>query len=147
MQMRPQRCLQMLTIFIFLSLCAAVVDGVGTVVVDGNRKLKGRFRDTKSMDKMIGTRILTCRGGSSTVDDIDISSSTLEKSDSYDVNPICTVLVSTSFGSSFLDKRKRLTINRNATVSELKTLIREKFPGFLCSYFTQTISVSILLCV
>jgi hypothetical protein len=41
----------------------------------------------------------------------------------------CSVLVSTSVGSAFLDKKKRLTIPRNATVSELKQLIEKKFPG------------------
>lgn len=41
----------------------------------------------------------------------------------------CAVLVSTSLGSSFLDKKKRLTIARNGTVLDLKSQIHEKFPG------------------
>jgi hypothetical protein len=39
------------------------------------------------------------------------------------------VLVSTSFGSDFLDKKKRLTILKNSTVAELKSQIQQKFPG------------------
>lgn len=40
-----------------------------------------------------------------------------------------SVLVSTSFGSHFLDKKKRLTILKNSTVAELKSQIHQKFPG------------------
>ena len=41
----------------------------------------------------------------------------------------CTIIVSTSVGSAFLDKKKRLTVPRNSTVAELKSLIEKKFPG------------------
>lgn len=40
-----------------------------------------------------------------------------------------TVTVTTSIGSSFLDKIKRLSISRNASILELKQSIRDKFPG------------------
>ena len=40
-----------------------------------------------------------------------------------------TVLVSTSIGSTFLDKKKKLIVGRNCTVIELKETIRDKFPG------------------
>lgn len=40
-----------------------------------------------------------------------------------------SVLVSTSFGSQFLDKKKRLQLSRNSTIEELKQLIEQKFPA------------------
>ncbi len=40
-----------------------------------------------------------------------------------------TVIVATSFGSSYLDKSKRLSISRNTTILELKQLLSTKFPG------------------
>lgn len=40
-----------------------------------------------------------------------------------------SVLVSTSYGSSFLDKKKRLQVPRNTTVAELKAMIEQKFPA------------------
>ena len=42
---------------------------------------------------------------------------------------VCAIVVSTSVGSVFLDKKKRLSISRNATVSDLKSMIEKKFPG------------------
>lgn len=42
---------------------------------------------------------------------------------------VCVVVVSTSVGSIFLDKKKRLSVSRNATVAELKCMIEKKFPG------------------
>ena len=39
------------------------------------------------------------------------------------------VLVSTSFGSSFLDKKKKLVMNSNDTVLDLKMQLSTKFPG------------------
>lgn len=40
-----------------------------------------------------------------------------------------TVLVSTVFGSLFLDKTKRLTLDKNSSVFDLKHQISAKFPG------------------
>ena len=39
------------------------------------------------------------------------------------------VLISTSIGSSFLDKKKKIQINSNSTVLDLKIAIQSKFPG------------------
>jgi hypothetical protein len=48
--------------------------------------------------------------------------------DKEDTSPI-TVVVSTSFGSTFLDKKKRIQISRNSSVAQLKDLIEAKFPA------------------
>jgi len=40
-----------------------------------------------------------------------------------------TLIVSTNVGNPFLDKKKRLQLQRNATVAELKTALHNKFPG------------------
>eukprot|EP01041_Mallomonas_annulata_P000486 gene486-912_t len=41
----------------------------------------------------------------------------------------CTVIVSTTIGSSFLDKKKKLVIPKNSTIEDLKVQINKKFPG------------------
>mmetsp|Transcript_31693 Transcript_31693/g.32290 ORF Transcript_31693/g.32290 Transcript_31693/m.32290 type:complete len:392 (+) Transcript_31693:95-1270(+) len=41
----------------------------------------------------------------------------------------CTVIVSSTIGSSFLDKKKKLILPNNSTISELKTQLSKKFPG------------------
>ena len=40
-----------------------------------------------------------------------------------------TCIITTSLGSSFLDKTKKISIQRNSSVSQLKALIHDKFPG------------------
>ena len=40
-----------------------------------------------------------------------------------------SVVVSTSFGSSFLDKKKKFTLTSNSTIFDLKEQIASKFPG------------------
>lgn len=40
-----------------------------------------------------------------------------------------SILVSTTIGSSFLDKKKRLTVAKNCTVLDIKHQISQKFPG------------------
>lgn len=46
----------------------------------------------------------------------------------FDNRPIA-VTVTTSFGSAFLDKKKRVQLPRNSTVADLNTLIELKFPA------------------
>ena len=41
----------------------------------------------------------------------------------------CAIIVSTSVGSVFLDKKKKLSIPKNSTVADLKQLVQKKFPG------------------
>ena len=62
------------------------------------------------------------RGGSTDID-------TKDNYNNEEQQGPCTILVSTSVGSSFLDKKKRLTISRNATVADLKQQVQSKFPG------------------
>ena len=62
------------------------------------------------------------RGGSTDID-------TKDNYNNEEQQGPCTILVSTSVGSSFLDKKKRLTVNRNATVADLKQQLQLKFPG------------------
>ena len=64
------------------------------------------------------TSILNLRGGN--------EAATLSKAD--ETTPV-SVLVSTSMGSSFLDKKKRVQISRNSTIADLKELIESKFPA------------------
>lgn len=68
--------------------------------------------------------LLSLRGGSTSVTN-DQEQSTVSQSRSVP----CSVLVSTSLGSSFLDKKKRLELGTNATVLELKQQLQSKFPG------------------
>lgn len=65
------------------------------------------------------------RGGSSNVKTNDDLS---EKSLDSGMKSV-SVLVSTSIGSDFLDKKKKLILSRNSTVYDLKQQIKLKFPG------------------
>lgn len=77
---------------------------------------------------------LKLRGGAASASEI-IKSTTENKdpsaSSTEDVNLTgnTTITVTTSVGSTFLDKIKRFSISRNASVLELKQSIRDKFPG------------------
>ncbi len=42
---------------------------------------------------------------------------------------VTSVLVTTSIGSVFLDKKKKVIIPSNCTVGELKNILKQKFPG------------------
>eukprot|EP01035_Chromulina_nebulosa_P025729 gene25729-33600_t len=63
--------------------------------------------------------IILLRGG---------STGTIERKDSTIVSSL-SVVVSTSFGSSFLDKKKKFTLASNSTIFDLKEQIASKFPG------------------
>jgi hypothetical protein len=72
--------------------------------------------------------IFRYRGGQNTRN--DMNGNVAEKAVSPQPAASTTaVLVSTSIGSSFLDKKKKLIVGRNCTVIELKETIRDKFPG------------------
>ncbi len=62
------------------------------------------------------------RGGSTT------SAVGIERQESKTLSSL-SVVVSTSFGSSFLDKKKKFTVTSNSTVLDLKEQIASKFPG------------------
>lgn len=56
--------------------------------------------------------------------------STLMESKEYEDNSVpCTVIVSTLFGSEFLDKKKKFILRNTTTIAELKEQIQSKFPG------------------
>ena len=81
-------------------------------------------------------RILRLCGGAIVADETDpLSTSIMTPSEpvvppaASPLDETCSVIVSTSIGSSFLDKKKRLNLNRNSTVAELKVMVQEKFPG------------------
>jgi hypothetical protein len=90
-----------------------------------------RNSNNKNLDKRtLGTRlcfqrIIKLRGGADIIETIE-SLDVKKEMPSLDN---CAIVVSTSVGSVFLDKKKRLSIPRNSTVAELKTMIEKKFPG------------------
>jgi hypothetical protein len=59
----------------------------------------------------------------------DTSTLTANDDDSLSQSAPISIMVSTSFGSSFLDKKKRLSLSRNTTISQLKSIIEQKFPA------------------
>jgi len=69
--------------------------------------------------------IFRFRGGQDASNQIDSSGSSAPTT----IPTTATVLVSTSIGSLFLDKKKKLVVSRNCTILELKETIRDKFPG------------------
>ena len=78
-------------------------------------------------------KISSLRGGSSDIssnDDKSSKKSTGVNQEDLTPRPItCSVIVSTSIGSAFLDKKKRLSLDSNSTILDLKLLLSEKFPG------------------
>ena len=78
-------------------------------------------------DRKHTTKIVTkLRGGAADIE--EAASSSISSNNIIDDAP-CAILVSTSVGSMFLDKKKRLSVPGNSTVGELKGLIEKKFPG------------------
>lgn len=72
---------------------------------------------------------LKVRGGNTQVDDIvNTTSITSDTNTTPPPGPV-NVIVTTSIGSDFLDKKKKLSMSGSATVLELKQLIHSKFPG------------------
>lgn len=67
--------------------------------------------------------LMRCRGGEVAVDAEEGAVDPAE-----DGRPV-SVTVATSFGSTFLDKKKRLQLPRNSSVASLKELIESKFPA------------------
>ena len=86
---------------------------------------------TRHLDKYAD--IFRCYGGANDVaSNGESTSPTIAADNSGEVGQgdgNCAVLVSTSIGSSFLDKKKRLLISRNSTVYNLKQVIKDKYPG------------------
>ena len=79
-------------------------------------------KDVKEV-KVVHTsrKILSMSGGATDQHDSNVNNNS---------SPFINVLVSTSVGSSFLDKKKKFLVPANATVGDLKELIHQKFPGF-----------------
>lgn len=77
--------------------------------------------------------VLRLRGGSTeqTETPVDTHNSNLSTSQSvsFSEGNCSIVIVTTSVGSVFLDKRKKLSVPRNFTISQLKTIVQQKFPG------------------
>lgn len=86
--------------------------------------------DKNSDKRSLGTRscfqrMIRFRGGADIIETIE----SLDMKKEIQSHDNCAIVVSTSVGSVFLDKKKRLSIPRNSTVAELKTMIEKKFPG------------------
>jgi len=73
------------------------------------------------------SRLMPLRGGSS----VGFNLTEILKKSRAPVNNAGTaeVLVATSIGSLFLDKKKKIIMGRNETISDLKKQISKKFPG------------------
>lgn len=96
------------------------------------------LRSLKKQSKRVwGARQLAIQGGHSpspavaTLDGDSSSGGDISGKAAESVSDTCSVIISTSLGSTFLDKKKRLNVPRNTTVSELKELLHQKFPGGL----------------
>ena len=110
-----------------------ISDVSGTCDRERNKvSLKNRRRRWKREIRRPLDAFLDLRGGStSEIADMEgnLSGDQKQPQTSRPISPTCSVLVSTSIGSTFLDKRKKITINGNATVRDLKAMVCDKFPG------------------
>ncbi|KAJ1402089.1 hypothetical protein B484DRAFT_457832, partial [Ochromonadaceae sp. CCMP2298] len=74
------------------------------------------------------TPVLALRGGSTL--NFNLGGEPTKPVDAeLDLTGTTPVLVSTSFGSMFLDKKKKLVLGKNETISDLKAQLSTKFPG------------------
>lgn len=101
------------------------------IQLDSRRFVAGSKSTTRNRDnfnvssKQHTIKVNMIRAGSSlfSLDNI------MNKTKSLDLNGKTDVLITTSFGSVFLDKKKKLAVNRNETVADLKLQVFSKFPG------------------
>lgn len=75
-------------------------------------------------DENILKKILNLSGGSTNSDLLNQESNNISNDDKE-----ISVLVSSSIGSDFLDKKKKLILPGNATIHDLKIQLQQKFPG------------------
>ena len=95
-------------VFLFIRIDSSVIDPTG---IQYRGQDEYRFKSFRVF-----------RGGSATSDE-------LSKSDSFNSVQSVTCVVSTSLGSSFLDKKKKIVVPFNSTILDLKSQIFAKFPG------------------
>lgn len=114
---------------LFIILCCQLRNSHGKVVQLSHITNKAKAVDFKCLERKPLVKrshfgkIMRVRGGS------DAATSGVNSNEAAAPVENCAILVSTSVGSVFLDKKKRLTISRNSTIAELKSLIEKKFPG------------------
>lgn len=83
--------------------------------------------NSKITEKLIQPNVAAIRAGSTRYFNFDnINNRTVA---AMDMTGTTDVLVSTALGSTFLDKKKKLTMNKNDTVVDLKLQLLTKFPG------------------
>ena len=84
---------------------------------------------SRSMVRSFGSwRVLNLRGGSAATNNVTASTEPAGASPPSQ-STTQSVLVSTTIGSSFLDKKKRITVPKNCSVLEVKQQVQRSFPG------------------
>lgn len=79
--------------------------------------------------RALSSILVDLRGGAETKFNINDLLSVRSSPSKDNLEGTAEVIVATSVGSSFLDKRKKLVLPRSATVLELKGQLSSKFPG------------------
>lgn len=126
---RVNKSMKLLTLFVIF--CAQFHIFQGELVRLPRSSLVTKKTESKNAVKKILSsqtifqRIIGLRCGS------NVLSSTEKINEMKEIPPTenCAIVISTSVGSVFLDKKKKLTIPRNSTVADLKQLVQKKFPG------------------
>lgn len=103
-----------------------VFTGSTMVAVVANSKIAARLRHLGRHSAVGHTLVKSLRGGSTTASDntgkaLHTAMPVKEET--------CAVLISTTVGSPFLDKRKRISVSKSATVWDVKAQLSQKFPG------------------
>ncbi len=135
-----------------ISLCEWWCDGAFIAAartsshwINGNPRISSKYRNYISLIGIKKSKIRNCRtqfflnikgGWSDSMGDSAINEGKHDNTDGkassslpeQQLTPV-TILVSTSFGTPFLDKKKKLQAQRSLTVRDLKTQIEQKFPG------------------
>jgi hypothetical protein len=108
------------------------ISGVSFAALQVRRVSSGKFSPDDSQRQKdarppLHLFLRSLRGGASNA--LNLDELMKRKTPSANIPSNVDVLVATSFGSSFLDKKKRLTVPANSTVFELKLQLSSKFPG------------------
>ena len=102
--------------------------GLGRISNFANRNSLLNVKWQKKSKRILNSaahKIISIRGGLTAVD----SNTTFNQIEEPNLIGNATCIITTSLGSSFLDKTKKISIQRNSSVSQLKALIHDKFPG------------------
>ena len=116
--------------FFFLVCVSGIIARTASSPPIGSRTTSGTRMRSRGL-RAVSSRLCRISGGS-LVDEESMKEEEEEEEEmekkAVDPGPV-SIIVSTTVGSSYLDKKRRISINRNSTVRDLKEQLSLRFPG------------------